>query len=94
MLICKAIVLAFHQSRESSCHPYFIVTEQHCSKGERGKSHNKAKLAEVFQDFWQALSEFYFENGDLRDNKFMHPRVFDGADFIGDHEKTVFFFIT
>ena len=46
------------------------------------------------KDFWQALSEFYFENDDLRDNKFMHPRVFDGADFIGDHEKTVFFFIT
>ena len=85
MLICKVIVLAFHQSRKLSCHPHFIVTEQHCSKGERGKSHNKAKLAEVFQDFWQALSEFYFENGDLRDNKFMHPRVFDGADFIGDN---------
>ena len=35
------------------------------------------------KDFWQALSEFYFENGDLEKDNVMHPRVFDGADFIG-----------
>ena len=35
------------------------------------------------KDFWQALSEFYFENSDLEKDNVMHPRVFDGADFIG-----------
>ena len=28
-------------------------------------------------------SEFYFENSDLEKDNVMHPRVFDGADFIG-----------
>ena len=35
------------------------------------------------KDFWQALSEFYFENGDLEKDNVMNPRVFDGTDFIG-----------
>ena len=55
MLISTFIAPAFQQSRGSSYHPDFLTTTQHCSKGERGKSQNKAKLAGVFQDFWQAL---------------------------------------
>lgn len=44
MIICKVIVLKFQQSRELPCPSHFIVTEQHCSKGEKGKSLQKAKL--------------------------------------------------
>ena len=43
------------------------------------------KWPKCSKDLWQALSEVYFENGDVQGNKFMHLRVFDGADFIGDH---------
>ena len=35
------------------------------------------------KDLWQALSEFYFENGDLEKGNVMHIRIFDSADFIG-----------
>ena len=42
------------------------------------------KWPKCSKDFWQALSEFYFENGDLERDNVMLPRVFDGADFI-DH---------
>ena len=51
----EGFVPAFPMSRRSSCHPDFSTTKQHCSEGERGKSQIKAKLAEVFQDFWQAI---------------------------------------
>ena len=38
------------------------------------------KWPKYSKDFWQALSEFYFENGDLEKDNVMHPRVFDGHD--------------
>ena len=41
------------------------------------------KWPKCSKDFWQALSEFYFENGDLEKDNVRHPRVFNGADFIG-----------
>ena len=61
MLISTFIVPAFQQSRGLSYHPDFLTTKQHYSKGERGKLQNKAKLAEVFQDFWQALYVCLFQ---------------------------------
>ena len=41
------------------------------------------KWPKCSKDFWQALSEFYSDNGDLEKDNAMHLRVFDGADFIG-----------
>ena len=41
------------------------------------------KSPKCSKDFWQALSEFYFDNGDLEKDNTMLMRVFDGADFIG-----------
>ena len=41
------------------------------------------EMPKCSKDFWQALSEFYFDNGNLEKNDVVHPRVFDGADFIG-----------
>ena len=41
------------------------------------------KWPKCSKDFWQALSEFHFENGDLERDNVMHQRYFDGADFIG-----------
>ena len=40
-------------------------------------------LYSTFIEIKFRLSEFYFENGDLEKDNVMHPRVFDGADFIG-----------
>ena len=48
----------------------------------------------MLQDFWQALSEFYFDNCVVQENRnrnLTHPKVFDGPDFICDHKKAVFF---
>ena len=33
------------------------------------------KWPKCSKDFWQALSEFYFDNGDLEKNNVVHPRV-------------------
>ena len=41
------------------------------------------KWPKCSKDFWQALSEFYLDNGDLEKNIVLHLRVFDGAAFIG-----------
>ena len=51
-------LLSQHSSRAADrpVIPIFFSTKQHCSEGESRKSQNKAKLAEVLQDFWQALT--------------------------------------
>ena len=49
------------------------------------------KWPKCSKDFWQALSEFYFDNGDLEKNDVVHPRVFDGADFIGHNYNFIFY---
>ena len=37
IILGKVIVTAFHQSRESSCHPHPIVTERYSSEGGGGR---------------------------------------------------------
>ena len=48
----------------------------------------------MFQDFWQALSENFLENSNLRYQKIVLPRVFDGADLTAANKNSKFLFFT